>query len=151
MLQKDIRLQDIVKKFCDENCSHTEIFMAGCSYFTALFGAKKEEEAINIVRFDNFRKQASKAGKKVDLRSLCPTDEAIRQHSYRVHCQIQTWLGRTVDFQNWGWKVKENSQLPVTTIKQPAPAILLKSIFCSCKKGCGPSCGCIKLGKLEVK
>lgn len=28
----------------------------------------------------------------------------------------------------------------------PAPEELLKMIFCHCKKGCGASCGCRKVG-----
>lgn len=35
---------------------------------------------------------------------------------------------------------------PIKTTDPPAPQELLKMIFCNCKKGCGATCGCRRVG-----
>ena len=36
----------------------------------------------------------------------------------------------------------------IGTAEPPVPDILLKKLFCSCKRGCASECGCRKLGLL---
>ncbi|KAJ8898103.1 hypothetical protein PR048_003463 [Dryococelus australis] len=47
--------------------------------------------------------------------------------------------------EEWGW-ILQNETLEPTTLLPPAPEKLLSTIFCNCKKGCGTSCTCRKLG-----
>jgi len=100
--------------------------------------------SLNQQRYKLFKKCATK--NKINLASLPPTEEAVRQHSYRVYLQVQLWLGHIKNPEDWGWTFQNNILLPVTTLKAPAPDQLLKCISCSCKKGCGKNCGCRKAG-----
>lgn len=43
-----------------------------------------------------------------------------------------------------GWKQENNRLIPVTTEDLFAPDEILNLIFCKCKTGCGPRCGCRK-------
>ena len=82
----------------------------------------------------------------VKLQSLPPTTAAAQQHLYHVYYQIQTWLGKDIDPQQWGWILNNNILEPVTTLLPPAPDSILNTIFCNCTKGCGANCGCRKIG-----
>lgn len=46
----------------------------------------------------------------------------------------------------WGWVLQNEFLEPMTTILPPAPEELLNTLFCNCKNGCGPRCGCRKSG-----
>ncbi|KAJ8889027.1 hypothetical protein PR048_008521 [Dryococelus australis] len=46
----------------------------------------------------------------------------------------------------WGWIWQNKTLEPTTTLLPLAPEELLSSIFCNCKKGCGASCTCRKVG-----
>lgn len=77
---------------------------------------------------------------------LPPTFEAAQQHLFRVYYQIQKWLGNELNPLDWGWVMRDNLLWPKTTTQPPAPDSLLHMIFCNCTKGCGPLCGCRRLG-----
>ena len=40
----------------------------------------------------------------INSESLPPTTEATSHHSYRVYHQVQTWLGRAMPPEDWGWR-----------------------------------------------
>lgn len=82
----------------------------------------------------------------MQLSNLPPTRSAAHQHLNRTYFQIQKWLGQDLNPLDWGWKLKNESLEPITTTSKPAPDELLDSIFCNCKNGCGPRCGCRKSG-----
>jgi len=110
-----------------------------------MYGAKDMSTSLSILRYVVFRGK-----KKLDMKSLPPTEEATRQHSYRVYAQIQMWLGRSPNISDWGWRKEEFGFVPITTIAEPIPPSLLKKLFCACKSsenGCGNRCGCRKLGR----
>src|ERR1700761_9275057 len=46
----------------------------------------------------------------------------------------------------WGWEKSDQSLIPVTTLKGPAPETLLKTISCKCALGCKGGCSCRKAG-----
>jgi hypothetical protein len=68
------------------------------------------------------------------------------QQLNHVYYQIQTWLGNNLEPQEWEWILQNDILEPTTTLLPPAPEELLYRIFCNCKKGCGSSCRCRKLG-----
>lgn len=80
------------------------------------------------------------------LSSLPPTSAAAQQHINRVYYQVQTWLGKDLQPEQWGWNLQNKILEPITTLLPPAPDELLNTIFCNCKKGCGAKCGCRKVG-----
>ena len=73
---------------------------------------------------------------KINLKSLCPTIGAANQHSRRVFCQIQTWLGEdgTISYTDWGWRAEKQNLFPVLTDEPLIPAILLKRFYCGLGK-----------------
>lgn len=81
-----------------------------------------------------------------NLRSLPPTRDGAKQHTYRVYHQIQKWGDIHLEPTEWGWKRTVNGLLPVTTEKPAAPPALLKIISCNCQSGCKGNCGCRKHG-----
>lgn len=64
-----------------------------------------------------------------------------------VYLQTQIWLGnKNIHPTDWGWVMNDGLLNPLKSVDPPAPQELLKMIFCNCKKGCGASCGCRKVG-----
>lgn len=47
---------------------------------------------------------------------------------------------------DWGWKLDNNTLMPVQMKNNDAPDDLLKVIFCNCKKPYGYACSCRKAG-----
>lgn len=98
------------------------------------------------MRFDSFIKATTKKT-AVKLSFLVPTIGALNEHIKRVYLQTQLWLGnKTLNPVDWGWCSIEGELQPLKTPDQPAPEQLLKMIFCNCKKGCGSTCGCRRVG-----
>jgi hypothetical protein len=60
--------------------------------------------------------------------------------------QVQKMLKLDKDPTEWGWIRSQRGLSPLKTMKDPAPASILKLISCGCKKGCGNACGCRKAG-----
>ena len=79
--------------------------------------------------------------------SLPPTSAAAYEHSLRVHHQVQAWLEQDVDPTEWGWKIKEDCHVPVTSQLPAAPDEILEIIHCGCKTGCKQhQCSCVRHG-----
>lgn len=84
------------------------------------------------------------------LASIPPTKAAMEQHTKRVYLELQnnstpeTRLSPT----DFGWRSTSNGLLPIPTALPTAPPEVLRTIFCSCTKGCGGACGCRKSGLL---
>jgi len=131
--------------FNNSDTSRETISLNGIKFFLAVYGASVKETSINNHRYSCFTKSVGK-GKPVKLNLLPPTFEAAQQHIFRVYYQIQKWLGNELNPLDWGWVMRDNMLWPKTTNQPPAPDCLLHMIFCNCTKGCGPLCGCRRLG-----
>jgi hypothetical protein len=59
---------------------------------------------------------------------------------------VQTWYGREINAEYWGWKLTNNGLQPIFTNDEPAPKSILENISCGCLKNCGSACGCRKQG-----
>ena len=88
--------------------------------------------------------------KHVPFERMPPSSRAMFYHSLRVHQQVSTWryLRTVLNKEEYGYRVEENSVIPVITDKAPAPAELLVDIRCSCmtSKHLCASCSCSKKG-----
>ncbi|CAH1099340.1 unnamed protein product [Psylliodes chrysocephalus] len=68
-----------------------------------------------------------------NLAVLPPISDACHHHSLRTP-------------EDHGWRRTTTGLDAVRMAKEPAPDVLLKSISCRCKKGCGSACCCRKIG-----
>ena len=90
------------------------------------------------------------AGKSaVKPEQLPQTTDSSKYHFFRVFYQIQTWLGRSLNLLERGWRVQNGKMVPKFTDQIPAPSELLTYVRCGCKEdGCGTlTCSCKKHGK----
>ena len=65
--------------------------------------------------------------------------QLAKLHSYRVHHQVQTWLGNIMlNPLDWGWNVSDDVMYPrrPMTDMTPAPDNLLKMVKFNCKTDC---------------
>jgi len=146
LVQNTSELRAAICNFYLANATHENIFKLGCTLFRILYGAPETVTSINEYRFSTFKVATLKH--TANLKSLCPTEGAARQHAYRVYAQVQTWLGNNPVMTDWGWKRNETDTFctPAPINDPPAPETVLKSLFCACRKGCANGCGCRKLG-----
>jgi len=82
----------------------------------------------------------------IQLASLPPTTAAANEHFKCAYYQVQQWLGCSLSATKWGWNLVNGQLMPTLTPKPPAPDKLLHLISCKCKTGCGPGCGCQRVG-----
>lgn len=144
LIQKDSTLKSEVDKFYNSRSLVDEIKEAGERIMLKLFGAT--DESINQCRIDRFLVSVTKS-KAVNLATLPPTASATHQHSLRVYYQVQTWLGNSLNPEEWGWQRTETLFLPIRTIEPLAPPELLKLVYCTCTiKNCQKTCSCKKAG-----
>lgn len=145
LIEKRKDLQEAAEVFRNSSADIINIFQSGILCILALYGAPPTINNLNQFRYQSFIKATSK-NSCVNLASLVPTHDAAMEHIKRVYLQVQLWLGQSISPKNWGWKIESELLQPITMTQPPAPENLLKMIFCSCKTGCGPACGCRKSG-----
>lgn len=148
-LLKTPNLTTLVEPFYKENVDPTIISANGCTLIKSIYKCEKSKESLDELMFSQYKKLSTRKGFK--LEKIPPTIGAATQHSYRCYFQVQKWLGNnTLLATQWGWnKITANKKdvlLPHFTDDPVIPDILLKSISCSCEKGCGTKCGCRKHG-----
>lgn len=157
-MEKRADLREKVEIFYDSAANLDDILQAGRYSTILLFGLAKDiqPKTLNNVtdyatflekmRYESFVKATTKKS-AVKLTSLVPTISALDEHIKRVYLQIQIWLGnKSLPLADWGWTKVQGTWVPNKMKDSPAPEELLKIIFCNCKKGCGSTCGCRKLG-----
>ena len=100
--------------------------------------ANKLTESLNELCYIKFNQKI--AGKKTAVlpQTLPPTFAAAKYHGWRVHLQVIEWSGVTgFNPEKWGWALKENKLLPISTDRTPAPSYLFEIFHCNCKVLCG--------------
>lgn len=142
--QKYPDIREAAAVFSDPTSSHDEVWQAGHKCILRWYGATAKEKSLNFYRYQSFVK--SVANVKPDISSLPPTEDAAKEHFFRVYYQVQLWLGNELLPELWGWELKKDNQLtPVPTRSLAAPDEILKLIFCRCTKDCSSAkCGCKK-------
>lgn len=142
-LEENKNLQDLAQIFKKPDATADEIDVAGQKCIAAIY-SKNEAIPLSVLRYEMFANSLSK--KSFNLASLPPTEAAARQHSFRTYLQVQAWLNNHLDPLKWGWKNAKYGLMPVRTTMEAAPEELLKTICCTCSKGCLGSCSCRKNG-----
>lgn len=135
---KKIKLPHFTKQaevFRQPNRSKDEIASAGEAALVCIYGGLQDEE-LNHLRYKRFLTKVATGSVYVEPKSLPPTSEAARYHSFRVYHQVQRWMGADLDACDWCWEAKDGMLIPVKTHKEPAPQSLLKVIHCNCKTDC---------------
>jgi len=140
LLEKYPDLQQVISIFNNPNSAQDEILKSGENYVLKLYGAPDEEHSINNYHYISCFKT------KFNLAGLPSTQESLKQHLFRTFHQVQTWYGREINAEHWGWKLTNNGLQPIFTNDEPAPKSILENISCGCLKNCGSACGCRKQG-----
>jgi len=149
---KDLSFLDVFKA---KTSTHEEIKVAGEMLLLRAYTAPATVDSLDELRYVRYKKQVAKksltAGTGFDLKSLPPTTDAAKYHSYRAYFQVLKWLGNTdVSPTDWGWTTDAQSGhlVPIVKDQAAAPDKVLKMISCGCKQGCNRSCKCKKAGLL---
>ena len=137
--------------FISRDSSRDQIASAREKFFLALYNAPKKLKTLDDLRYESYKKRVrksltSKTG--FELKSLPPTSDSAKYHSYRAYYQIQLWLGnKQINPTDWGWVRNEYYLVPIIKDRAAAPDKVLKLISCGCKHGCSDkSCFCVKAG-----
>ena len=140
---------DAVEIFYEAGSSSADIKTAGEKLLLPLI-CKNRAVSLDELRFTLYKERLSSNTKKtkVDPRNLPPSSSAASFHSLRTYHQLQEWLGRSLDPRNYGWFETEGSLEPITFDGPIAPADVLESISCKCKKSNCKSgrCSCNAFG-----
>ena len=120
--------------FLQKNSSPEAVDEAGKKLFVLLYGGKNSD-SLTYLRYLKYMKMTSSAA-NVKPESLPPTGQSAMFHIYRVFFQLHEWntlMESTLDPKDWGWRLEDDSLVPVMTDQEPAPDELLKVIRCNCK------------------
>ena len=113
-----------------------------------IYGGSSSTTSLDALRCVRFQQKTVTRTSYVQCKSLPPTSSAAKFHCQRVHHQLQEWTGIQLDPHVWGWQLNSGRLHPVYMDKEPAPAVLLKVVHCSCSTDCSQStrCSCRKNG-----
>ena len=92
--------------------------------------------------------------KEKTMERLPPTQYSLLQHTKRAAYQAGIWCTSEQTEQNtpspegWGWKLDENTWVPVWSTMPIAAEACSELVKCGCKSesGCGSRCSCRKAG-----
>ena len=145
-LRKDIFLQQ-ADTFSIGHSSKEDIINAGENSLVCIYGGHFAE-TLDGLRLRRFVEKTSSSTAPVQPKTLPPTSAAAKHHSLRVYFQVQQWKGnKSLNPEEWGWKVHEGTMVPISTDRAPAPPELLEAIRCKCRTGCSTMrCSCRKNG-----
>ena len=82
--------------FLSKTSSHDEVAFAGEKFLLAMYNSPQKVKTLDDLRFEFYKKRMKKtltSRTGVELRSLPPTSDSAKYHSYRAYYQIQLWLG----------------------------------------------------------
>lgn len=145
ILEKYSDLREMVAVFNSTAATKENIANVGQKSMKAIYSGKQlTETTLSDLRYSTFKKCSKQ--KTFNLATLPPTESATNLHSYRVYYQVQMWLGNTLNPLDWGWKIHDNTLVPVYVESPLVPDDILKNISCKCTGECKKSCGCVKHG-----
>lgn len=142
------RLWEKAELFYDPAATKEDLRTSG-EYIAVNVMRKNFVGSLSDLRYKKYLERISKNTKVVTpVRSLGPTSSAFQYHSERVYLQVQVWLGNNIiKPEDWGWKIDNNTMLPITGVENDliCPNDIKILISCGCKLSCNPRyCGCIK-------
>ena len=86
---------------------------------------------------------------KIDPSLLPPSPRTTYYYGIRVYYQIKVWKALSdTDLEpiHWGWKLRNDSFVPIMTDEEPGPSDLLKIVRCTCREMSDKRCSCRKAG-----
>ena len=132
--------------FCNPAVSYSDIDKAGENALVCLYGGEQGEN-LNALRLRQFCQRVASSSTYVQPCSLPPTSAAAKFHSRRVYHQVQTWKGKSLNAEDWGWSIRDGIMTPTGTDQKPAPDYLMEAIHCNCRTDCSTRrCSCRKYG-----
>ena len=148
LVKGDSVLQSCSNEFISPNQTRAIIEDLGSKVMAVLFGEKCTESLASL-RYNILVKKVSSAKSFVTPERLPPTASSTKFHCLRAYYQIMVWTEQEgdMDVTNWGWKLEENSLIPIMSEMNAAPDILLKMIHCNCTTACTTlRCSCRRYG-----
>ncbi|KAJ8672055.1 hypothetical protein QAD02_003314 [Eretmocerus hayati] len=147
MLDKNTALQESVQCFYREDKTIDELLAVSRVLIAHLYNFKENELSMTEMRYRTYLHLEHTVDREKCLKLLPPTEASLREHVKRVYYQMQTWLGKSLDACNWGWKRTHTMMFPLMTSQPPAPEELLNTITCGCHGKCDSAkCSCKKAG-----
>ena len=142
---KDPDFRQHISEFTNDDCLQDKISSSGEKLIIMLYGGKGTDN-LDDLRYITFQKKLSSSTKAILPEHLPPTSDAARFHSLRAYYQVQTWKGKTLPVDEWGFVRRGKYLLPKLMSKLPAPSNLMKLIKCNCSTGCNLKgrCSCRK-------
>ena len=86
---------------------------------------------------------------RIDSSLLPQSPRAAYYHGLHEYHQIKVWkaLSETdLEPTQWGWKLRNESFVPIMRDQEPGSSDLLKVVRCTCKEMCDKRCSCRKAG-----
>ena len=146
VLKKYAELEQCSSIFMSPSSSKGEIKRAGEDVLLVIYGCTTSL-SLDSARVDKFMLKVSKATQYVSPEKLPPTSNAAIFHSYRAYHQVQTWRGKVLPAEEWGWTTSPSGLHPVKMSQPSAPDRLLKIMRCNCGGNCNTrTCTCRKKG-----
>ena len=127
-MQQNQDLHEMISIFYNENQTINEIYAAAEKIIVFIYKNQLKNISVNKLRYEIFMSLTVRSKKQISLALLPPSDSALREHVKRVYYQIQSWLGRSLNPEDWGWKRSNSLMLPVMNNKPVAPAHLLEQV-----------------------
>ena len=101
--EKDLSYLDV---FTSPTSTPDQVASAGEKFLLSTYNAPKKAETLDDLRFEFYKRRVkktltSKTG--FELRSLPPTSDSAKYHSYRVYYQVQLWhRNNLIEPTDWG-------------------------------------------------
>ncbi|KAJ8671125.1 hypothetical protein QAD02_002384 [Eretmocerus hayati] len=147
ILQKNEDLQESIWCFYEEGKTIEELCSVARVLIAHLYNFKEKNLSIHEMRYRTYLQLEDTVDRDKCLKMLPPTELALQEHVKRVYYQMQTWLGKSLDAQLWGWKRTRTMMFPTMTTQPPASMELLNTISCGCQGNCDTTrCSCTKAG-----
>jgi len=142
---------DLLDTFSNSRSTHNEVKNAGETFLLKLYGARKCD-SLDEYRHVVYKRAIVRSSLSSSFQPAClpPTSAAAMQHSFRTYLAVQEWMGNTLPPTEWGWRLEEETLVPLETDISVAPDTLLNMVSYGCKTdGCNNlTCSCKKLGTL---
>ncbi|KAE8746843.1 hypothetical protein FOCC_FOCC006402 [Frankliniella occidentalis] len=131
------------KEFRNPNLNHEKVADIGEKLMLFLYG-RSATEGLNKSREKLYQEFISKQnpGQVFEIKTLPPTSQGCRQHSFRAYIQVQEWQGRRLKPELWGWIWDQSVYRPNPSDKPPAPPSILDKVLCNCAMECEEHCEC---------
>ena len=111
-----------------------EVGEAGARLFVTLYGGKACNDLIDPQQGKYMNMAANSTTIKPE--ALPPTKRAAHFHSLRVYLQFHgrnNLNSEVLKTEYWGWKLENNTFVPVMTAELPATSDIWNVIRCNCK------------------